>query len=119
MVTYISFMNRKLFCSEHTISSNNMVFMIHRIPPGVLCLAVEPSGQGRRETVGCPPEESHREDRSDRSERVGSVQTEEQKALERQCCSLSVLQECIKERRTSILLSAGPVVNRTKVVGLN
>lgn len=70
--------------------------------------------------VGSGPEEGHRKDQNDRTtERVGVIQTAEQKALERKYCSLSVLQGLIREMRTSILLSAGPVVNRTKVMGLN
>lgn len=69
--------------------------------------------------VGGGPKEGHRKDQNDRTtERAGVLQTAEQKALERQYCSLSVLQGLIREMRTSILLSAGPVVNRTKVMGL-
>lgn len=61
--------------------------------------------------------EKYQSDRT--TERVGVIQTEEQKVLERQYCSLSVLQGLKREMGTSILLSAGPLVNRTKVVGLN
>lgn len=79
-----------------------MVFMIqiyflvegpHLGAWGLLYLALEPSAQERHGTVGGDPEEGHRKDQSDRTtETVGIFQTEEQKALERQYCSLSAHQ---------------------------
>jgi len=65
---------------------------------GVLCLALEPSGQERRESVGMGPEESYKNDPragtpllQGQVERVGAVQPGEEKALRRPYCSLSVL----------------------------